>query len=66
MRGLCFKVKEGDKVGLVGASGCGKSTILKLLLGFYHCQEGEILVDNERIEDYDVHCLRRNLATVSQ
>lgn len=53
-------------MGLVGASGCGKSTVLKLLLGFYRCQEGEILIDGEKIEDYDVHCLRKHFGTVSQ
>lgn len=50
----------------MGSSGCGKSTILKLLLGFYQCSEGSIFIDGEPIEDNDIHCLRKHFCTVSQ
>jgi ABC-type multidrug transport system fused ATPase/permease subunit len=59
-------VKAGEKAALVGASGCGKSTILKLIQGFYRCQSGEIRIDGELIDDWDIRCLRRHFGTVSQ
>ncbi len=39
---ICFEVKNGEKLAIVGKSGCGKSTIAKLLLGMYECEEGTI------------------------
>ena len=59
-------MKEGWKVGLVGRSGCGKSTIFQLLQRFYELNEGEILVDGINIKDYDIHYLRSCLGVVSQ
>lgn len=66
LKNISFDIKQGEKIDLVGFSGCGKSTILKLLLGFYKCNEGSIQVDGELIEDYDIHCLRQHFCTVSQ
>ena len=65
-RDLNLQVKEGWKVGLVGRSGCGKSTIFQLLQRFYELNEGEILVDGINIKDYDIHYLRSCLGVVSQ
>jgi ABC-type multidrug transport system fused ATPase/permease subunit len=53
-------------VGLVGASGCGKSTIIQLLLRFYEPSEGIILIDGIDIKDYDIDALRRHFGVVSQ
>jgi ABC-type multidrug transport system fused ATPase/permease subunit len=66
LKDVSFDIAAGERVNFVGSSGCGKSTILKLLLGFYHCQEGEIMIDGTPIENYDVHCLREHFGTVSQ
>lgn len=46
------KFKKGEKVGLVGRSGLGKSTILKLLLGIEKVDQGEIIIDGIKITDY--------------
>lgn len=53
-------------MGLVGASGCGKSTIIQLLLRFYEPNEGSIFVDGLDIKDYDIDALRRHFGIVSQ
>jgi ABC-type multidrug transport system fused ATPase/permease subunit len=66
LKDVSFDIAAGERVNFVGSSGCGKSTILKLLLGFYHCREGEITIDGTPITDYDVHCLREHFGTVSQ
>jgi ATP-binding cassette subfamily B (MDR/TAP) protein 1 len=52
-------IPAGKKIGLVGHSGCGKSTITNLLLRFYNLQEGKIIIDGKYIEDYDIHELRK-------
>lgn len=63
---LNFKIKPGEKVGLVGPSGGGKSTITKLLLRFNNIDSGSILVDNNDIALMTQHDLRKAIAYVSQ
>lgn len=53
-------------MAFVGASGCGKSTILQLVQRFYFPSEGRILIDGIDIKDYDIHHLRSSLGVVSQ
>ena len=53
-------------MGLVGASGCGKSTIIQLLLRFYEPNEGSILVDGVNLKEYDIDSLRHHFGIVSQ
>lgn len=54
------------KIALVGASGCGKSTITNLLLRFYNLNHGQILIDNHDIAEYDVRRLRKQIGFVMQ
>jgi ATP-binding cassette subfamily B (MDR/TAP) protein 1 len=63
---LNFEIKEGTKVGFVGASGCGKSTIHQLLQRFCDPSVGQILIDGVDIADYDIHHLRASLGIVNQ
>jgi ATP-binding cassette subfamily B protein len=63
---VSFAVVAGQKVGLVGHSGCGKSTTLQLLLGLYAPTAGEILLDGASLKDFDIHHLRASLGVVSQ
>ncbi len=53
-------------MGLVGASGCGKSTIIQLLLRFYEPSDGVILIDGIDIKEFDINALRRHFGVVSQ
>ncbi|KAJ9183889.1 hypothetical protein P3X46_007688 [Hevea brasiliensis] len=61
-----LEVKPGTSVGLVGKSGCGKSTVIGLIQRFYDVEKGSIKVDGEDIRELDVHWYRRHTALVSQ
>lgn len=57
IQNLSFTINEGDAVALIGENGCGKSTLIKLLIGQYEAQEGRILIDGIDIRDYSVEAL---------
>lgn len=61
-----FKVRQGETVALIGATGCGKSTLVNLIPRFYDVTEGEILIGGVNIKDYDQQALRNELGYVSQ
>ena len=66
LNGLSLSISPGEKIALVGASGSGKSTIVKLLLRFYQLNGGDITVDGKSIWDLDLQAYRENLALVPQ
>ena len=66
LRGLSLRVAAHETVALVGESGCGKSTVVALLLRFYDVDQGRILIDGKDIKDYDVGELRRMMGLVMQ
>ncbi|MBS1302470.1 ABC transporter ATP-binding protein [Loktanella sp. SALINAS62] len=59
-------IPPGQKVGLVGASGAGKSSLIKLLLRFYDAEQGRILIDGQDIRDVTQDSLRRAIGMVQQ
>ncbi|NXZ84235.1 ABC transporter ATP-binding protein [Haemophilus influenzae] len=59
-------IKPGEKVGLIGRSGAGKSTIVNLLLRFYEAQQGEITIDGQNILNVQQESLRRQIGLVTQ
>jgi ATP-binding cassette, subfamily B, multidrug efflux pump len=61
-----LKIKQGEKVGLVGRSGAGKTTLINLLLRFYDLKEGEILINDYDIKKITQNSLRANIAMVTQ
>ncbi len=63
---LSLTVPAGETIGVVGATGSGKSTLVKLLLRFYEVQQGRILLDGIDIRDLQLRELRRCLGWVSQ
>jgi ATP-binding cassette, subfamily B, bacterial len=66
LRDLSLNVPAGDTIALVGATGSGKSTVVKLLLRFYEAQAGRILLDGRDIRDLRLHDLRKAIGFVSQ
>jgi ATP-binding cassette, subfamily C, bacterial len=61
-----LKIESGQKVAIVGKSGCGKTTILRLLLRFWDPDSGEILIDGDNLKDFSMNSLRDNVSAVSQ
>lgn len=64
--GVSFTVQPGEKIALVGHSGCGKSTVLKLITGLLHAQAGTVSVLGRPVEDWDVEALRTHLSVLKQ
>lgn len=60
LKGVSFHIKNGEKVSLVGENGEGKSTIIKLLLGLFTPDKGEILVGGKKLNEYPL-CVRTKL-----
>ena len=61
-----LKISPGERIALIGPSGGGKSTIVKLLLRFYDIDKGRILIDGQNIADITQDSLRNNIALVPQ
>lgn len=66
IKGFNLKVKSGQTVAIVGATGAGKSTIINLLNRFYEINSGAIFVDKQNIHDYTLNSLRKQIAVVLQ
>ena len=64
--GLSMKIKPGEKVGVVGLSGAGKTTVSNLLLRLFDVQKGGIYIDGQNIKNVTQDSLRRQVAFVSQ
>lgn len=61
-----LKVKKGEKIGILGSTGCGKSTLVNLITRFYDTTSGEVLVDGINVKDYKFNDLRNKVAMVLQ
>jgi ATP-binding cassette subfamily B multidrug efflux pump len=66
LRDVSFEVKPGERVGIVGATGAGKSTLINLLLRFYDVTRGRILVDSVDVREMDLDSLRALFSLVLQ
>ena len=66
LKNLSFKINPGEKIGLVGLSGSGKSSIIQLIERFYDVNKGEILIDGINIKEYNLYELRKKIGLVSQ
>jgi len=63
---LSFRINSGDKIAIVGASGCGKSTISKVLVNILEPDSGSITIDGVKIGDYDSEWLKKQIGYVAQ
>lgn len=66
LKDISFKVKPGETVALVGATGAGKSSVINLLNRFYDINRGSIMVDGTDVKDYDLESLRTKIGLVLQ
>ncbi|MDU1404235.1 MAG: peptidase domain-containing ABC transporter [Clostridium sp.] len=66
LKNINMTIKKGERIALVGESGSGKTTLAKLLLNFYQCEKGEILVNNYNLLDINIEALRDKIAYISQ
>ena len=66
LRNVSFGIQPGERVGIVGATGAGKSTLINLLLRFYDVGSGQILVDGIDVRAWDVQALRAHFSLVLQ
>jgi ATP-binding cassette subfamily B protein len=63
---LSFSIAPGERVAIVGASGAGKSTVFQLIMRFYDCQQGRVVVDGVDVKTADPRELRARIAPVPQ
>lgn len=66
LKNLNLRLQKGERVALVGLNGCGKTTLVKLLLRLYDPTEGRILMDGRDIRDFDLRAYRAMFAAVFQ
>ena len=66
LKNFSFKINPGEKIGFMGKSGSGKSSIIQLIERFYDCVQGEILIDDINIKKYNIINLRKIISIVQQ
>jgi ATP-binding cassette subfamily B protein len=66
LKGVSFRIEPGEKIAVVGATGSGKTTTIKLLNRFYDIQNGSIQVSGVDVRDWDLGALRRHIGVVLQ
>jgi len=66
LKGVSFRIEPGEKVALVGATGSGKTTTIKLLNRLYEIQQGSIRVGGIDVREWDLRALRRHIGVVLQ
>ena len=66
LQGVNLKIKDGERMALVGQSGAGKSTIIELISRFYDVQEGEVLIGGKNVKELNYDTILKNIAIVFQ
>lgn len=66
LKGVSFEISKGDKVSIIGKNGSGKSTMIKLMLGLYEIESGDILINGHSILDYNIQDVRKLFSVLFQ
>lgn len=66
LKHINFNINQGEKVGIIGSTGSGKSTLVSLIARLYDATEGEVLIGGMNIKDINLKQLRENISLVSQ
>lgn len=66
LRDISFTAKKGQTIGVIGGTGCGKSTLVNLIPRFYEATEGSVFVDEVNVKSYSFHQLRDRIGIVPQ
>ena len=66
LQGVNLKIKDGERMALVGQSGAGKSTVIELISRFYDVQEGEVLIGGKNVKELNYDTILKNVAIVFQ
>ncbi len=66
LKDVSFTAKKGQTIGIIGGTGCGKSTLVNLIPRFYDVTEGDVLVDQVNVKNYSFHQLRDRIGVVPQ
>lgn len=64
--GVSLTIRRGERIAFVGPNGCGKTTLLSLLMRFFEPDEGQILFDGQSIQDYSLNSLRSQMSLITQ
>ncbi len=66
LENICFKINHGEKIGIVGRIGSGKSTLMDILVRLYDVENNTVFIDNKDIMSLKIHDVRNNIAYVPQ
>lgn len=66
LKNINFKIKSGEKIGIIGYSGSGKSTLINILLRCFDVESGEILIDGENIKNFNLDLFWNQIGIISQ
>lgn len=66
LKDINFSIKQGEKVGIIGSTGCGKSTLVSLICRLYDVTEGQVLIGNVDVKALNLKQLRDNISFVTQ
>ena len=66
LKGVSFKIKGGEKIGCVGRTGAGKSSLIQVLFRMVEPEKGSITIDDKNINEIGLEFLRRSIAIIPQ
>ena len=66
LKAVNLKIRDGERIALVGQSGAGKSTVIELISRFYNVNEGEVLIGGKNVKELDYEAILKNVAIVFQ